>query len=143
MSPSTIERPCGRPRSEAARQAVLEVAARWLTEGGRGAFTIEGVVAHSVDARITIYKWSASKGALALNGFFASPEPRIAFGDSGEIHVDLRAEVDALIRLLAVTLAGNIIAGLVGEAQTDATRTLLPALATVGGRRAAAGAVMG
>lgn len=58
--------------------------------------------------------------AKRSDGYFTFAKSRIAFDDTGEIHADLRAEVEALIRLLTGTLAGKVIVGLVGDAQTDA-----------------------
>jgi len=57
--------------------------------------------------------------AKRSDGYFTFAKSRIAFGNTGEIHADLRAKIGVLIRMLTGTLAGKVIAGLVGEAQTD------------------------
>lgn len=51
-----LPRPRGRPRSAAARQAILSAARRLLEEGGVGAVTIEGIAARAGVGKPTIYR---------------------------------------------------------------------------------------
>jgi AcrR family transcriptional regulator len=107
-----------RPTAEV-RAAILQAAGRLLLAEGMGAFTIERVAAVAGASKMTIYKMWPSKGALALAGYFATVEPTLAFPDTGDIEADLTAQLTAFVQLLRDTNAGPVIAGLIGQAQTD------------------------
>ena len=83
------------------------------------AFTIERVAAVSGASKMTIYKWWPSKGALALDGYFTTVEPVLAFPDTGDLEADLTAQLRAFVRLLRDTPAGRVVSELIGQAQTD------------------------
>ena len=84
-----------------------------------GAFTIDKVAAHSGASKMTIYKWWPSKGALALDGYFHRVEDQLEFPDTGDIEVDLRAQLYAFLAVLRQSPAGPVIAELIGQAQSD------------------------
>lgn len=102
------------------RADILAAAGQLLFEDGMAAFTIEGVAARAGASKTTIYKWWKSKGALALDGYFHAVEESLAFPDSGDIHDDLQTQLRAFVHLVTTTAAGQVIAELVGAAQTDA-----------------------
>ncbi|MGC4806311.1 TetR/AcrR family transcriptional regulator [Micromonospora sp. DT233] len=114
-------RPGRRGRRPAAqvRAEILAAAGELLITEGMAAFTIERVAARAGASRMTIYKWWPSKGALALDGYFAVVEPTLAFPDTGDIRADLTSQLLAFVRLLADTPAGRVVAELIGQAQTD------------------------
>lgn len=109
----------GRRPTEQVRREVLESAGRLLLAGGMAGFTIEKVAADSGASKMTIYKLWPSKGALALEGYFATVEPILAFPDTGDIEADLRSQLHQFVDLLTQTRAGPVIADLIGQAQTD------------------------
>ncbi|AWT56138.1 TetR family transcriptional regulator [Mycolicibacterium smegmatis] len=107
-----------RPAQDVRRDVLAAVADLLFTEGMAG-FTIDKVAARSGVSKVTIYKWWPSKGALALDGYFAKVEPRLAFPDTGDIEADLRSQLHAFLRVIRDTPAGTVIAELIGGAQTD------------------------
>ena len=109
----------GRRPSAEVRAAVLDAAGRLLLAEGMRAFTIERVAAVAGVSKMSIYKGWPSKGALALDGYFATVEQALSFPDSGDIEADLTAQLTALVRLLTGTFAGRVVAELIGQAQTD------------------------
>jgi AcrR family transcriptional regulator len=111
----------GRGRRPAAevRNDVLEAAAELLFTEGMGAFTIDKVANRSGASKVTIYKWWPSKGALALDGYFYRVEPELAFTDTGDIEVDLRAQLHTFLRVIRDSPAGRVIGELIGQAQSD------------------------
>lgn len=109
----------GRRPSEQVRREVLAAAGRLLLAEGMAAFTIERVAALAGASKMTIYKWWPSKGALALDGYFSTVEPTLAFPDTGDIEKDLTTQLTAFVRLVRDTEAGRVIAELIGQAQTD------------------------
>ncbi|MBC8091515.1 MAG: TetR/AcrR family transcriptional regulator [Pseudonocardia sp.] len=109
----------GRRPADQVRQDIVDAAGRVLLAEGMAAFTIERVAAVAGASKMTIYKWWPSKGALALDGYFAAVESTLTFPDTGDIEADLTTQLLALVRLLRDTGAGRVIAELVGQAQTD------------------------
>jgi AcrR family transcriptional regulator len=107
-----------RPTAEV-REDVLEAAGSLLLTEGMRAFTIEKVAALSGASKMTIYKLWPSKGALALDGYFAAVQSTLAFPDTGNVRADLRSQLHAFVDLLIGTGAGRSLAELIGQAQTD------------------------
>jgi AcrR family transcriptional regulator len=58
--------PRGRPRSTAARAAILRAARALLAEGGPGAVTMEGVAARAGVGKPTVYRWWPDRHAVAM-----------------------------------------------------------------------------
>jgi AcrR family transcriptional regulator len=59
-------RPRGRPRSTAARDAILRAAREMLAEGGPAAITMEGVAARAGVGKPTVYRWWPDRHAVAM-----------------------------------------------------------------------------
>ena len=101
---ATVEHPPrrgrGRRPADEVRAEILAAAGDLLIAGGMGAFTIDKVAAHSGASKMTIYKWWPSKGALALDGYFHRVEDQLEFPDTGDIEVDLRAQLHAFLAVL-------------------------------------------
>ncbi len=109
----------GRPRSEAARRAVLDAAYAILVETGLGRFSTEAVALRSGVARTTIYRWWPSKGLLAIESFLNAFRPQLAYADTGDAVADFRELLDSLVRALGGP-AGRIAASVLAQAQSDA-----------------------
>jgi AcrR family transcriptional regulator len=108
----------GRPRSERARLATLEAAADLLVEGGLGAATMEAIAARAGVSKVTIYKWWPSRGAVAVDAYFHRFDETYSYVDTGDVAADLTTQVRLLIRAFRGR-AGEIMAELIGRAQTD------------------------
>jgi AcrR family transcriptional regulator len=139
QSTAATARPQGRPRSEACRQAVLRAAYDLLVEAGLSDFTIERVAAHSGVARTTVYRWWASKGALATDAFLAAIAPRIAVPRSASAIADIKMQLRLFARMLEGP-AGRIVSSIIAEAQSDpeTARAFLDGYAMVRRREVAA-----
>jgi AcrR family transcriptional regulator len=109
----------GRPRSEAARSAVLDATVELLTEGGMAAVTMEAVAARAGVSKGTVYKWWPTRGAVALDAFMRSVTEALAFPDSGDVETDMVSQVEVLLGLFRDTFAGPFLTALIGQAQTD------------------------
>ena len=109
----------GRRPTEQVRAEVLAAAGRLLLEEGMDTFTIDRVAAESGASKVTVYKLWPSKGALALEGYFATTEGVLEFADTGDLERDLRAQLHSFLRLVTATPAGPIVRGLIAEAQRD------------------------
>ena len=108
----------GRPRSERARLATLEAAADLLVEGGLGAATMEAIAARAGVSKVTIYKWWPSRGAVAVDAYFHRFDETYSYVDTGDVAADLTTQVRLLVHAFRGR-AGEIMAELIGRAQTD------------------------
>ena len=108
----------GRPRSESAREAILEAAFRILVERGYAGFAIEPVAAAAGTGKTTIYRWWTSKAELAVEAFFHATEAELRFPDTGMAEGDFRAQILDLANLLRGE-RGRALAGMLGGARTD------------------------
>src|SRR5439155_10144682 len=112
-------RPRGRPRSEAARRAILAAAGELMLSGGLAAATMDAIAARAGVSKATIYKWWPSRGAVALDGFLDQVAGTLAIPEGMTAQEALTWQLDALVRLFADTAAGPLMRALVAQAQTD------------------------
>jgi AcrR family transcriptional regulator len=110
----------GRPRSEQARQAILEAAIGLLLERGFGA-SVDEIAERAGVGKATIYRRWPSKELLALDALAADwkatlPDVTV---DTGSLRGDLLARIGPWVRLLGSKPYGRVVAGLVAEAQSD------------------------
>lgn len=117
-SPSPTPAVPGRPRSERAKQAVLDAVRSLIVKGGYPAATIDAVAARSGVAKTTIYRWWPNRAALVVDllvelAAVAAPPP--AGGDPlGELRTEHRLVAEA-----ANDLPGRLLISLLGEAEHD------------------------
>lgn len=108
----------GRPRSERARLATLEATGDLLVEGGLGAVTMESIAARAGVSKVTIYKWWPSRGAVAVDAYFHRFDETYSYVDTGDVAADLTTQLRLLIHAFG-SRAGEIMAELIGQAQSD------------------------
>lgn len=128
----------GRRPAELVRDGILSAAAKLLLAEGMAGFTVEKVAESAGTSRTTIHKWWPSRGALALDGYFAMVDERMKFRDTGDIAVDLDAHLRKFARHLRDSSAARVIVELIGQAQSDPhlfgelqSRYFLPRIAIV------------
>jgi AcrR family transcriptional regulator len=109
----------GRPRSEKARNAILEAAAELLLARGLEAVSMDAVAEQAGVSKATIYRWWPSKQMLALDALFGWATSRAPTRDTGTLRGDLLALVRPLVREIRSRPFGRVIAALVSEAQSD------------------------
>lgn len=84
--------PAGRPRSEAARDAILSATREELAERGYDRLSIDRVALRAGVAKQTVYRWYPSKDELVadclLRGFVVTPS--VPLDDSGDLRADVR-----------------------------------------------------
>ena len=111
----------GRPRSEAAHQAVLAATARLLS--GDGAeyddLTVEGIAAEAGVGKQTIYRWWRNKAAVVLEALLTGYLQLnfAALPDSGDLRSDLHSWMDMTLEEAftddARSMARSLIAALI------------------------------
>jgi AcrR family transcriptional regulator len=122
MTPKTIaETPRrGRPRSERARNAILDAAADLLLEHGLGAVSMDAVAGRAGVSKATIYRWWPTKETLALDAInheWEAARPRSRQTDS--LRGDLLSLLRPWVRLVSQRPYSRVISALIAKAQTD------------------------
>ncbi|WP_329366081.1 TetR/AcrR family transcriptional regulator [Streptomyces sp. NBC_00669] len=112
----TGDRRPGRPRSEAARQAILGAAIDELKERGYAALTVEGIAARAGVGKQTIYRWWPSKADVVLTALLDLSETTIAVPDEGSLADDLRGFLAETFRQRGQR---PVLAGLMAQALLD------------------------
>ena len=112
-------RPRGRPRSERARQAILQAAEELLLAPGGEAVSIDAVARRAGVSKATIYRWWRSKETLTLDALYHEWSPSTRVRDTGTLRGDLRALLEPWVRLVVRRPYGAVVARLVAEVQSD------------------------
>jgi AcrR family transcriptional regulator len=110
----------GRPRSEAARRAILDAAAELMLAHGLTEVTMDAVAERAGVSKATIYRWWPTKESLALDALHAEwaaaqPDAR----DTGTLRGDLLALLRPWARRAGSRPYARIIAGLITQAHAD------------------------
>src|SRR5664279_353755 len=113
------KRPPGRPRSEAARRAILRSTLRLLRHTGYSDLSIEAIAGDANVGKATVYRWWPNKGALVVDAFSSSVHKELLFPDTGSVYSDVSLQASHLVQLLR-SRRGQIVAALIGGGQTDA-----------------------
>jgi AcrR family transcriptional regulator len=109
----------GRPRSEKAKDAVLDAAADLLLESGLTAVSMDEVAAHAGVSKATIYRWWPTKESLALEALYHEWESSTRADDTGALRTDLISLIRPWSRVIRRRPYGRVIAAFVIAAQTD------------------------
>jgi AcrR family transcriptional regulator len=111
----------GRPRSEQARDAVLDAAADLFLERGVTAVSMDEVAAHAGVSKATIYRWWPTKETLALDALYHEWEGSTQADDTGALRSDLVSLILPWTRVTRRRPYGRVLAALISAAQTDPT----------------------
>jgi len=103
----------GRPRSDRAREAILDATLSELTDHGFLGLGIEAIAQRAGVAKTTIYRWWPDKVALALDALRYLPE--LPESDTGSLVGDLDLLRRDLLELLASTSLGSVLPVLIAE----------------------------
>ena len=87
-------------------------------EGGLAATTVESVAARAKASKVTIYKWWPSRGVVAVDAYFHRFGQTYSPVDTADVAADLILQIRQLVRAFRGR-AGEIMAELIGQAQSD------------------------
>ena len=113
-----IRRLPGRPRSEAARRAILSAAGDLLARAGCAGVTMEAIAHRAGVSKATLYRWWPSKAAVLMDAFLETNGPCRAASDTGCLGEDLRRQMRAAVQALSGQ-DGHALAAALAEAQGD------------------------
>jgi AcrR family transcriptional regulator len=112
--------PNARRRRAASHSAILQAAFELCQLEGYGRLTIEAIAARAGVGKQTIYRWWPSRGAVMIDVFLPTLMDRSVVAPVDDIGTELHTRVRAFAEVLADPEIGPHVAGLIGEAQTDA-----------------------
>ncbi|MEJ3742844.1 TetR/AcrR family transcriptional regulator [Actinomycetes bacterium KLBMP 9797] len=99
---------------------ILDATLHLLAERGYERLTIEGVAERAGVNKTTIYRWWSSKPALLGAALIDAPLLRFIAPDTGTLHGDLTALVQALVRLLTEPPSAAVAVAAFGAAAQNA-----------------------
>lgn len=111
-------RPPGRPRSEAARVAILRSALNLLGKNGYEQLTIADVAASANVGKATVYRWWPNKAALIADAFAGSATRRLHFPDTGSVNADMSQQMRQLIKVFR-SPRGRVVSAILAGGQSD------------------------
>jgi AcrR family transcriptional regulator len=100
----------GRPRSEAARQAILRAAHTLLVRDGFAALTMEAITGEAGGSKATLYRWWPCKATVVMDGLLAATALCCAGPDTGDVREDLRRRMRGLTQVFS-GCQGKVIVG--------------------------------
>lgn len=107
----------GRPRSEAARRAIVTATLALVNEQGYAAVTMEGIARRAQVSKQTIYRWWSSPAEIVLETINAGAERAAPLPDTGafgdDLRVFVRRSVDGAAR------STKLLTALMAEAQRN------------------------
>ncbi|HEY8515797.1 MAG TPA: TetR/AcrR family transcriptional regulator [Candidatus Binatia bacterium] len=109
----------GRPRSEAAKRAILRAALTLLKKHGVAGVTAEAVAERAGVSKATLYRWWPCAAAAAMDAFFEEINSRLPSVTTDAPLEDLRGRARHVARLLGGEL-GDALAELIATTHTDA-----------------------
>lgn len=119
-TPQDQPRRRGRPRDEAARQAILRAASDLLEQRGYLQLAIEDIAAAASVGKPTIYRWWPTKAELVIEAYLSRAGERLAPPDTGSVDADLRTYTVLFCQLLTSTGTAKAVTGLAAAAFDDA-----------------------
>ncbi len=117
MTSTPPPRQPGRPRSEAAKQAVLSAAITLLDHTSLRDLTIDAISKTSGVSKPTIYRWWPNKVAVVTDAFFQTVVPCTSFPEAESATESIRRQVEMLIDMFRGK-HGRMVADIVAEGQT-------------------------
>jgi AcrR family transcriptional regulator len=108
----------GRPRSQAAHNAVLKAALRLVTKRGFRSVSVNDIAAEAGVGKMTIYRHWPNKAALVMDALLALIGSETDFPVAGSAIESLRQQLGLQAAFFRGS-QGNLIRSLVAEAQSD------------------------
>jgi AcrR family transcriptional regulator len=110
----------GRPRSDAARMAVLHAVDDMLVEDGYAAMTMKGIAERAGVGKQTVYRWWSSKAEILFEAVMQDAATDLVVDPASTSGEEIDLFLDAVVHFLTASHAGAAYRALVGEAQHDA-----------------------
>jgi AcrR family transcriptional regulator len=109
----------GRPRSEAARQAILEAALGLVQAEGYAKVSVEGIATRAGVGKQTIYRWWPGKAQVILEALSTSAASDVEVPDTGSLREDLEVWLRSTFRAGRREPYRSVLPALMAAAQLD------------------------
>lgn len=90
----------GRPRSEAAREAILSSVERLFRDGGFDAVSVDAIAATAGVSKATVYRWWPNKAAVLLESVVGRMRPLADYEDAPTLREKFRRQLTDTVRYL-------------------------------------------
>lgn len=107
----------GRPRSEAARRAIVKATLALVNELGYAAVTMEGIARRAEVSKQTVYRWWSSPAEIVLEALTVGAERAAPLPDSGVFEDDVRVFVKRSVD--GAARSARLLTALMAEAQRN------------------------
>lgn len=114
-NPSTQNKPVGRPRSEAAKTAIIQATISLLDTVPFSNLTIEAIAKQSGVSKATIYRWWPNKEALLFAAFLHVTSVEVNFEPTLSIEENFRQVIAELVAILNRPLGRALFAVLIDQ----------------------------
>src|SRR6185369_14632750 len=115
---SSHKRAPGRPRSDQARQSILDSTLELLQQTGFESLSIEGIAAHAGVGKATVYRWWPNKAAVVIDAFLTWVEPELHFPKAATVREQIMLQMRRLTRLMRGQF-GTVLAAMIGAGQSQ------------------------
>ena len=115
---SSHKRSPGRPRSDQARQSILESTLELLQETGFEALSVEGIAAHAGVGKATVYRWWPNKAAVVIDAFLTWVEPELKFPKAPTVREQIMLQMRRLTKLMRGQF-GTVLGAMIGAGQSQ------------------------
>jgi len=115
-----VKRPRGRPRSETARDHILQATLTLLDQMSLRDITAEAIAKKAGVSKATLYKWWPNKLHIAFDAFMGRVSTEIVIPDTGSALRDFRLSMRDAMAFYA-SPAGRMLGHLIAEGQGDAS----------------------
>ena len=113
-----VPRRPGRPRSEAARKAVIRSTLVLLERVGFNELSIESVAARAGVGKATVYRWWPNKADLVVAAFVSAVEEELRFPSAGSVLESIHQQMRRWAEIFRSPL-GHIVATVIGAGQSE------------------------
>ena len=114
-NPSTQNKPVGRPRSEAAKTAIIQATISLLDTVPFSNLTIEAIAKQSGVSKATIYRWWPNKETLLFAAFLHVTSVEVNFEPTLSIEENFRQVIAELVAILNRPLGRALFAVLIDQ----------------------------
>ena len=121
MTETNPEHCVGRPRCENAKRAILDAVWRLLKTTPLAGISIEAIAREAGVGKSTIYRWWASKAAVAMDAFLMRYLPETPLPATGSTLERLRHQLFAVVRTYRIADVARLSADIIAEGQADPT----------------------
>ncbi|WP_334077195.1 TetR/AcrR family transcriptional regulator [Paenibacillus sanfengchensis] len=105
----------GRPRSEAAKNAVFQATLELIEQAGSPGLTIDAVAAHAGVSKATIYRWWRDKTMLVLEVFLSLLSPWVDFDETLPVRDNFIRQLKGMAALFDQPLGRSVLFMIAGS----------------------------